>query len=85
MLCRTGCCEFYLIGSGKNCPTSNFLLQCLEKTVCPAVVLWAEHGATWEIEPTDEYWSQSVLTGLAFGKLPAFEFSPTLPSVGQLG
>ena len=73
------------MGSGKSCPTSNFLLQCLEKIVCPAVLLGAEHGATQEMEPTDEYGSQSVLTGLAFGKLPAFEFSPALPSVGQLG
>lgn len=84
MLCLTGHCEVYLIGPIKNCPTSCFLLQCLEKTVCPAALLWAERGATWEMEPTDEFWSQLVLTGLAFGKLPAFEFSPALPSVGQL-
>lgn len=69
------------MGSGRNCPTRNSLLPCLEKTVCPA--LWAEHGKTWEIQPTDEYWSQLVLIGLAFGKLSAFQNCQS--SAQQLG
>lgn len=69
----------------KELPNKQFLAAVSREDCLSCCLLWAEHGATWEIEPADEYWSQSVPTGLAFGKLPAFEFSPIRPSVGQLG